>query len=358
MKTAIRSMALMVFGISIILLIPSEISAQKNLTEKNLNTQLTELGVSVDSLKLINLELQSRLVELDLRFANSLDSNYVNARISLQRKELQGVLDKNSSVFKSFREKQAHSWKRVWSEYENLQSKITLLNSQLEETGQQLQSTRESLDLEVLELSGSISETKDFAQSGIKVVNERIKIRSIYWIVGACLLVLLILGIYLLLRHKVSLQKKDISHEIENTRKKLQDQTLKVDYELVKLLEAQISTERESNNEEGENHNLPLKLAEEIHKMRKRLNTMDVNHSVKVLNQRIESLEDTLIHMGYEIQILEGTKYLDGMHMIARFITDESIEGDDRIITRVIRPQVNYKGKLIQPAEVDVSQGL
>ncbi|CAN0605917.1 unnamed protein product, partial [Ectocarpus sp. 12 AP-2014] len=35
---------------------------------------------------------------------------------------------------------------------------------------------------------------------------------------------------------------------------------------------------------------------------------------------------------------------------------DENLEEGTRIITAVIKPQVNYKGVLIQRAQVDVSQ--
>ncbi len=40
-----------------------------------------------------------------------------------------------------------------------------------------------------------------------------------------------------------------------------------------------------------------------------------------------------------------------------RFIPDESLASGDQNITNIIMPQVNYKGKLIQVADIEVSIG-
>jgi hypothetical protein len=41
---------------------------------------------------------------------------------------------------------------------------------------------------------------------------------------------------------------------------------------------------------------------------------------------------------------------------VINFITDENLTEGRKIITSVIKPQVNYNGILIQRAQVDVSQ--
>jgi len=45
------------------------------------------------------------------------------------------------------------------------------------------------------------------------------------------------------------------------------------------------------------------------------------------------------------------------MNLQATFIEGEDLNEGDAIITRIIKPQINYKGKLIQAAQVEVSQG-
>ena len=92
--------------------------------------------------------------------------------------------------------------------------------------------------------------------------------------------------------------------------------------------------------------------------MKKRLSTMEESHGTKVLNKRIDSLTDKINDLGYEIINLEGQNFIEGVPMDVNFIPDENLDEGVEIISRVIKPQVNYKGKLIQPAQAEVAQGV
>ena len=61
---------------------------------------------------------------------------------------------------------------------------------------------------------------------------------------------------------------------------------------------------------------------------------------------------------GYEIISLLGQEYNDGMQFQTRFVPDESLPEGKRIITGMIKMQVNYNGKMIQPAEIVKSKYL
>jgi hypothetical protein len=45
------------------------------------------------------------------------------------------------------------------------------------------------------------------------------------------------------------------------------------------------------------------------------------------------------------------------MNIEATIIIDENLKAGESFITRIIKPQINFKGKLIQAAQVEVSQG-
>ena len=45
------------------------------------------------------------------------------------------------------------------------------------------------------------------------------------------------------------------------------------------------------------------------------------------------------------------------MNVEVNFVTDENLSEGESVITRIIKPQINFKGKLIQAAQVEVSQG-
>jgi hypothetical protein len=48
--------------------------------------------------------------------------------------------------------------------------------------------------------------------------------------------------------------------------------------------------------------------------------------------------------------------YDEGMNAIASFRSDDGLESGKQVITRVIRPQVNHNGLMIQAAQIEVSQ--
>ena len=50
--------------------------------------------------------------------------------------------------------------------------------------------------------------------------------------------------------------------------------------------------------------------------------------------------------------------YKEGMNVTAIFVDDDSIEEGKQIITGIIKPQINYKGVMIQAAQITVSQNI
>jgi hypothetical protein len=104
--------------------------------------------------------------------------------------------------------------------------------------------------------------------------------------------------------------------------------------------------------------NFPIKVANEIIRMRHRLSLMtsEINGSLQ-FQKSLDRLEEELNILGFEIPELLNKFYDDGMTIKARFIPSGNRKAGERIITKVIKPQINYKGQLIQMAEVEVSEG-
>ena len=76
----------------------------------------------------------------------------------------------------------------------------------------------------------------------------------------------------------------------------------------------------------------------------------------KQLSKSISQIIDNLHASGYEIIDYLGQEYNDGMKVVATFITDEDLQDGQRIVTGVVKPQINYQGVMIQPAQLTVSQ--
>jgi hypothetical protein len=108
-----------------------------------------------------------------------------------------------------------------------------------------------------------------------------------------------------------------------------------------------------------QDHSLVLKVADEVTRMENNLMKMDP--SVKGHKQLMASLrriKDNLMAHGYELVEMLGKPYNEGMRVNADFVIDEEMEEGKRIITVVTKPQVNYKGEMIQKASITVSQNI
>lgn len=106
------------------------------------------------------------------------------------------------------------------------------------------------------------------------------------------------------------------------------------------------------------NNPLAFKVADEITRMRQRITSMpSETNGVEQLSKSLDRLEEELNILGFELPVLLNKPYDDGLTVKARFIPLESMQAGERIITKVIKPQINYNGQLVQIAEVEVSTG-
>ena len=209
----------------------------------------------------------------------------------------------------------------------------------------------ELLDNLILELS-----TKSEQQ--YQAFDKTINIRTLYWLLATVFLIIIIVSIFYILKSKMS-DQGDSLLSVKKTQEKLENETLQLDTKLIQILEQKLDLASiQSQKTDDVDHTLPIKLGEEIHRMRKRLTTMEESQGTRVLSARIESLENKLNESGYEIIDLLGRKYDEGMELgNTQFIPDETLDDGERIITRVIKPQISFQGEIIYAADVDISQG-
>lgn len=100
-------------------------------------------------------------------------------------------------------------------------------------------------------------------------------------------------------------------------------------------------------------------LADRIAFMEMTLYKMDSSvRGHKQLSKSIKQMKDNLLANGYELVDMLGKDYHDGMKVTANFVEDEDLPEGKQIITGIIKPQINYQGKMIQSAQITVSQNL
>jgi hypothetical protein len=147
---------------------------------------------------------------------------------------------------------------------------------------------------------------------------------------------------------------------IEEVDNKLKNELNKVDLNVLKIIENQLNLIKQDKQSLGSteiSHNLTLKVGDEIHRMKKRIENMPKEtKGLTALFNSLNRLVDEFKDAGYEFEELLGRKYIDGMKLEARFIDNPDIPKGDEIITDVLKPQINYKGVVIQTAKVEVSK--
>lgn len=236
---------------------------------------------------------------------------------------------------------------------------ISILLSQASDAKQaiNLNDTRlDELDKRITGLSSSlgnqVSEVEKSVEDGFLSIKTTVLFRTLTGglIFIAFAIVLVLVRRQFFSRHQV------LSAEFSDSSAALHSEYNNLDLKLSELLSKQLN-EIDANTERDD-HTLPLQVAAEIHRMRKRIERMPKEiKDVKPLEKALERLEEGLDSKGYEIIDLLGEKFVEGLNVNPRFNINENLDPDTQIITKVIKPQVNYAGKIIQIADVEVSMG-
>ncbi|MFN5772326.1 hypothetical protein, partial [Flavobacterium sp.] len=240
---------------------------------------------------------------------------------------------------------------------ENQQKQIDSLKTATSQNEQNIQAIAN-------DLGTKIKQTETAAKDGISKLDKDVNTNRLYWIIATLATLLLGGVLYWLLGKRIATSKTDVETQIKNTKKSLEEESIKLDSKLIEVLDTQLKLKQEekkvvsTTSTADVDHSLALKVADEIVRIHKNLQQMDVNtKGLKQLSASVKRIQDNFASNGYELVEMLGKEYNEGMKVIANFITSEDIETGKQIITRIIKPQVNYKNEMIQSAQIEVSVG-
>ena len=182
--------------------------------------------------------------------------------------------------------------------------------------------------------------------------------QSIIWGSIVAVLILIISLLLTLLLHKrgnKSIYK--LQKQADELNEKIVSQLTDEISELQKISKTMQSASASSTNDY--NHELVKALADRITFMEMTLYKMDSSvRGHKHLSRTIEQMKNNLLAYGYEIVSMLGKEYNEGMKVTANFVQDDTLEQGKQIISGIIKPQINYNGKMIQSAQITVSQNI
>lgn len=219
-------------------------------------------------------------------------------------------------------------------------------------------------------LGGSLDQLSRDTEQKTQTIDETITTRSKWYGAAIAVLLLLLAGCYWYLRRRndaseqsLSAQVKSAMETVRSTEEKIaKSDTALADslFEILNKLKVQeMSAVANGQAKPAEvDHHLPLKLADEIHRMRKRLASLpEDTKGLTPLQKSLERLESELAEQGYEIVDHTGMAYTENLSVKARFVPSDDLGPDQKIISKVVVPQVNYKNVMIRSAEIEVSIG-
>jgi phenylalanyl-tRNA synthetase alpha subunit len=235
---------------------------------------------------------------------------------------------------------------------------VDSLNTLINKSKQELSSINKQLNTK-------IQQTDENANSKISELDSNLDKNRLYWIIAT--LAILLLGglVYWLLGKRIQSSKTDVETQIKNTKTALEEESVKLDNKLVEVLETQLKLKQEetkvkvqpTTSNEKADHSLALKVADEVIRIQKNLSRMDEStKGLKQLGSSVKRIQDNFASNGYELVEMLGKEYSEGMKATVNFVQDEDFEEGKRLITRIIKPQVNYKGTMIQTAQIEVTE--
>ena len=211
----------------------------------------------------------------------------------------------------------------------------------------------------------SICRKIDETNSNVQENQKMLQSRTLWAGMVVLLLLVAIFGVAYRLVKRIKLGSTSIDEvrkaqeALQAAQTKMQEESVKLDNQLLAIVQKQLDASSASKLTGEPDHSLVVKLADEIARIETNLSKMDKSvRGYKQLVQAKDRMINNVRANGYEIISLLGQEYNDGMQFPTRFVPDESLPEGKRIITGMIKMQVNYNGKMIQPAEIVVSQNI
>ena len=217
-----------------------------------------------------------------------------------------------------------------------------------------------------LELSSQLEGTDNTVQA-----NEAKRQHAVLWgIIVAAVLAVASVVAWVLLRKRINKKGDDIELLRARADELNQQMVERMDKELAELQNIanniknsqQSSTPQQHSTTDVQaepDHSLVKALADRITFMEMTLYRMDSSvKGHKHLTKSIKQMKDNLLANGYELVDMLGKEYVEGMKVTASFNVDDTLPDGKQIITGIQKPQINYKGKMIQSAQITVSQNI
>jgi uncharacterized membrane-anchored protein YhcB (DUF1043 family) len=245
----------------------------------------------------------------------------------------------------------------------NFSKQILSTNEKIKSLQNEIANQQQTVAVIADNLGVKIEKTASNAETQIADVSENIGKKTLFGIISGIVLLLLSVGLFLYLFFKRKADSASIVKQLEEQKSSIETKLVKEYSVQAEVLENLMKTIRElpvSAAGTGElDHSLALKVADQLTSLERSISLIDEKtKGLQRIKNSLTNLRDNLIANGYELPELLGKPFNQGMNIVVvNTLSDEKLKIGEEIITRIIKPQVNYKDKMIQAAQIEVSVG-
>lgn len=245
----------------------------------------------------------------------------------------------------------------------NIAKRVVLRQNQvIDSLKQMVEQNSRNIKTTADEIGVRIEETNTTLNS--KVDSSDYSTRSLWIFVALFVALILSCLIYIILRKRINQGSADLDAMRVKSEKLNEDILSRMNSEMEELrkisstMKTLAEIDKSDNDNSGEpDHSLIKTLADRITFMEMTLYKMDPKiRGYKQLTKSIAQMKDNLLANGYELVEMLGKPYSDGIKAVVSFVDDEELEPSTKVITAIIKPQINYNGVMIQAAQITVSQ--
>ena len=267
------------------------------------------------------------------------------------------IIGKQANTEKELR-KLAERFKESERSVQNLEVKIGTQWLKIDSLQKMCKSLEDAQSEDREKINGKIEAT----DSSVRENKDTLKNRTVWGfiIIVVLLFIIAVIAFYFTKRIRFGVSTIDDVRKAQDAlqvaQSKMREDSVKLDNQMLALIDKQMSASSVAVSAETD-HSLALKVADEIVRIELNLSRMDASvKGYKQLSKAVERIKNNFAANGYEIVDMLGKQYIQGMKTAVTFVTDDSLEPGIQIISKIIKPQVNYKQEMIQAAQIEVSQ--
>jgi Tfp pilus assembly protein PilO len=234
--------------------------------------------------------------------------------------------------------------RKLKNELKTHNSKINQVAVTIQNLRDQIGSNKQSIDQSYNSLETKLKKTTKINNDKIINVGQSISQKSLVGIIFILLVLLISGSLFWFLSKKQRIDKSELEKE-----------GVKLDVHLLEVIEKQLKVVDKINTQEVVvDHTFQKNSANELMRITNYANTLEPNSPEAIaLLGSLENLQNYFKSSNYEINNFTGQDFDQRIPMkVKETIYDELLPLGKEIISRTLKPQIKYKGIVIQDAEV------